>query len=73
MRKAFILTTLLMTIVGLNYAQDYGSIYGTITDTDGAPLPGVSVSVSSTFYPERAEITTESGEFRFLRLPVASD
>lgn len=54
-------------------AQDYGNIYGTVTDTEGNPLPGVSVTISSAYYPTRTIVTSETGEFRFLRLPVASD
>ncbi len=73
MRKVWILAASLLMMAAFIYAQDYGSLYGTVVDQEGNPLPGVSVTISSAYYPERTVITSESGLFRFPRLPVARD
>lgn len=73
MKKLMLLLAAVLLLVTFGSAQDYGSIYGTVTDTEGNPLPGVSVSISSAYYPERTVVTSTAGTFRFLRLPVARD
>lgn len=73
MRKAIPLVVALLLFVAWGYSQDYGSIYGTVTDEEGTPLPGVTVAISSSFYPQKSAITTATGGFRFLRLPIAKD
>ncbi|MCL6561208.1 MAG: phosphoribosylformylglycinamidine synthase I, partial [Firmicutes bacterium] len=50
-----------------------GQVVFRYVDQDGNPLPGVSVTISSAYYPERTVVTSESGLFRFPRLPVARD
>ena len=47
--------------------QQQGSLYGTVTDDQGAALPGVTVEVSGIGAP-RLQITNAQGEFRFLGL-----
>ena len=44
-----------------------GNLYGTVTDESGAPLPGVSVTVSG-IGADRTQFTDASGGFRFLGL-----
>jgi len=73
MRRLWFLLAAALLLVTFASAQDYGSIYGTITDTEGNPLPGVNVSISSAYYPERTVVTSAAGTYRFLRLPVARD
>ena len=48
-----------------------GQLVGTVTDTDKAPLPGVSVTISSPslMLPQMATTTSENGSFRFFSLP----
>ncbi len=48
-----------------------GQLVGTVTDTDKAPLPGVSVTISSPslMLPQMAATTSENGSFRFFSLP----
>ncbi len=45
----------------------YGDLYGTVTDQDGQPLPGVTVTVTGVGAP-RVQATDETGGFRFLNL-----
>ncbi|MYF97256.1 MAG: carboxypeptidase regulatory-like domain-containing protein, partial [Holophagales bacterium] len=44
-----------------------GNLYGTVTDESGAPLPGVSVTVSG-IGADRTQFTDPAGGFRFLGL-----
>lgn len=47
-----------------------GEIYGTVTDQSGAPLPGVTVTVSSdSLLGERTDVTNDKGIYRFPLLP----
>ncbi len=73
MRKVWLMALAIIMMASLALAQDYGSLYGTVVDPDGNPLPGVTVTISSAYYPERSVVTSESGLFRFPRLPVARD
>lgn len=55
------------------YAQiiQTGSLYGTVKDTEGEPLPGVSVTIKSPalMEPQLSKATTAKGEYRFSGLP----
>ena len=44
-----------------------GDLFGRVGDTDGQPLPGVTVDLSGVGAPRQA-ISDEAGEFRFLGL-----
>jgi hypothetical protein len=48
-----------------------GKIVGTITDAEGAPLPGVTAELSSPALMGgvHAEVTSEKGTYRFINLP----
>ncbi len=51
-----------------------GTIYGTVTDPEGEPLPGVTVEVSSdSTGVSLAVITDANGEYRVPSLPPADD
>ncbi|MGH9381265.1 MAG: carboxypeptidase regulatory-like domain-containing protein [Thermoanaerobaculia bacterium] len=59
---------LLLGAAGAVFAQaPTGNLYGTVTDTEGARLPGVSVTLSGIGAP-RVQVTDERGNFRFLGL-----
>ncbi len=45
----------------------YGDLYGTVSDQDGQPLPGVTVTVTGVGAP-RTQTTDDTGGFRFLNL-----
>ncbi len=47
-----------------------GQIFGTVVDEGGAPLPGVTVTLTSpALQGERVEVTNENGRFRFAAVP----
>ena len=68
MKKFLIVLSLLLFAVTLQAQIRTGNIYGKITDTEGNPLPGVSVILKG---PQMAPMTVVSGEtgiFRFVSL-----
>ncbi len=55
-----------------SYGQEYGSVSGVVTDSSGAPLPGVSVSITSPALPQGRQTETGSGgRYQFQNLPAA--
>ncbi len=48
-----------------------GNLYGTVVDDQGAPLPGVTVTLSGNG-PSQIQVTNAQGQFRFLGLPPGS-
>jgi hypothetical protein len=55
------------------YSQTTGDIEGTVTDSNGAPLPGASVDIkSSALQGTRTAVTDAAGRFRFPALPPGS-
>ena len=60
---------LILTIASGAWAQSTGgNIYGTVTDSSGAVLPGVSVTITSDRSGARTITSGAQGEFRFLKL-----
>ena len=55
------------------WAQETGSISGTVTDPDGAPLPGVAVTLESVSVPTATVYTQANGVYRFPVLPPGND
>lgn len=61
---------LLLMLAGSVSAQTTGSVSGVVRGADGAPLPGVTVTVSGPLLPAgRTTVTDESGVWSFQRLP----
>lgn len=73
----FLLSTLVVVAFLLHAAwaqvADTGTMLGTVTDSTGAVVPGVSITLRN---PESnltyKTVTDESGEFRFLTVPAGS-
>ncbi len=63
---AALLLSVAFTSAGIAQAPT-GNIFGTVTDTDGEALPGVTVSLSG-IGADKDVITDEQGQFRFLAL-----
>jgi hypothetical protein len=67
------LGTSLLIVVAVLFAtaamaqQEVGALYGTVTDTDGAPLPGVSVSLDL-MGAQKVQVSDGRGRFHFLGL-----
>jgi outer membrane receptor protein involved in Fe transport len=69
-----IFMVLALAVVGLTanvaLAQTTGDIDGTVTDSNNAPLPGASVTISSpSLQGTRTAVTDAAGRFRFPALP----
>ncbi len=73
MKKALVLLTLLCLVGVFSFAQDFGAIRGNVKDSEGNALPGVKVTLTGNKIAEMSVITSTEGNFRFMRLPVASD
>jgi outer membrane receptor protein involved in Fe transport len=71
--KALVALALALLVVPAAFAQTTGRIDGTVTDDQDAPLPGVTVTVSSpSLQGDRLQVTGADGQFRFLALPPGS-
>ncbi len=72
MKKCFILLTavLVLTAVAMSQSRETGAIRGIVTDDQGAPLPGVNVTLSGgNLMGVHTSVTDTRGEFRFPALP----
>ena len=73
MRKAFLTILaigLLLVPAAFSQSRDTGALRGVVTDDQGAPLPGVNVTLTSpNLMGARATVTDPQGEFRFPALP----
>jgi len=73
MKKIIGIFIVFFLISGFSHGQvlQYGNIRGTITDSQGIPLPGVTVTMTG---PGAAQtvMSSETGVFRFLTLPVGT-
>ena len=70
MRSALSIAVLLLLICGSARAQTAGGIAGWISDSFGAPLPGVTVAVvGSNLQGRRAAVTAKDGTYRLPALP----
>src|SRR5664279_4083885 len=76
-RKSRWLSTFLvltLAVLGMTanvaYSQTVGDIEGTVTDSNGSPLPGAAVEArSSSLQGVRTKVTDAAGRFRFPALP----
>lgn len=64
--RVTLVLSLLLLVAPMALAQQTGSVSGTVTSTDGASLPGVTVEAKSNVLPQpRVTVTAENGEYRF--------
>lgn len=63
-----VLAMVLMATWALGQART-GSIYGTVTDSDGNPLPGVTVTLEGPNFGRQSVVTDIDGSYRFPSLP----
>jgi outer membrane receptor protein involved in Fe transport len=69
MKKGFILIGLLMLVAVSAFAQTTANISGTVT-TDGAPLPGATVTITSPqMIGTRTTVTGDAGGYSFAGVP----
>ncbi|MFP4082180.1 MAG: TonB-dependent receptor domain-containing protein [Candidatus Aminicenantes bacterium] len=73
MKRLLPFSLMFLLVFGLSFSQtgQIGKIQGTVTDEEGIPLPGVTVTITSPalIAPQISRITSESGVFRFPSLP----
>jgi len=76
--RRYFLPLLAIAIVGaatgsLAFAQTTGDINGTVTDTSGAALPGVTCTATSpALQGSRSSVTSNSGSYRITTVPPGS-
>ena len=73
MRKSLTFLLVLLLAVSLSAQVRTGNIYGKVVDTDGNPLPGVTVTLTGSKTAPLTSITSAEGNFRFISLPPAND
>jgi len=62
--------TLLLAPIAFSQSKETGAVRGIVTDEQGAPLPGVNVTISGqNLMGIRTFLTDANGEFRFPALP----
>ena len=72
MKKALVfLVGFLCLWTFLSGQEQYGNIRGKVTDEEGEPLPGVSLTLICPLFGNRTAQTSEGGTFRFLNLAPA--
>lgn len=68
--RAFCAALLLLGGGSAAFAATTGTLFGTVNDGDGSPLPGVTVTVSSpALQGTRSAVTNAAGEYGFPLLP----
>ncbi len=73
MKKLLTVFFVLLLAVSLGAQQRTGNLYGKVVDTEGTPLPGVTVTITSQFFAPMTAVTSAEGTFRFLSLPPGRD
>ncbi len=70
--RALAITAVALLVAGGAYAQlQTGNLYGTVSDEQGAALPGVTVTLTGQGAPQ-VQVTNAQGQFRFLNLSPGS-
>ena len=65
MKKAALILAVLVLAVSSPAQQRTGTIYGRIVDTQGKPLPNVTVTLSGSSIGSMRSVTNEAGMFRY--------
>lgn len=69
MKKAVPVLTLLLLSLSLSAQIRTGTIYGRITDKEGNPLPGVTVTLTGPVTAQMTTASNDAGTYRFPALP----
>ena len=71
--RLLLAAALVLTFAGTAHAQGMGSIFGKVTDSSGAVMPGVTVTVTGTGLQQpRTAVTTETGAYQFPNIPIGT-
>jgi hypothetical protein len=68
MKRFLLFSCLLLFVVSLGAQHRTGNIYGRVTDPEGNPLPGVSVTLTGPTTAPLSGVSGAEGKFRFLSL-----
>ncbi|HMF93533.1 MAG TPA: carboxypeptidase-like regulatory domain-containing protein, partial [Vicinamibacterales bacterium] len=73
-RAGMLACLMLLAGAGTALAQvSMGEVFGKVTDSTGAILPGVTVTLSGpALIQPQTTVTTESGAYRFPRIPIGT-
>jgi hypothetical protein len=72
-RRSLIAAALLLACAASARAQGMGSIFGKVTDSSGAVMPGVTVTVTGTgLLVPRVAVSTETGAYEFPNIPIGT-
>jgi hypothetical protein len=70
MKKLLVAFAAIAMLSSLVFGQAAGAdIYGTVVLPDGSAIPGVAVSLTGDVIGAKTTVTSEEGNFRFLKLP----
>jgi hypothetical protein len=72
MKKLFMVLSVLVFATGLAAQVRTGNVYGRITDSEGNPLPGTSVTLSGPAIAPMTTVTTAAGIYRFPSVPPST-
>jgi len=72
LKKSLVLLSVLFLSVAAMAQVRTGSIYGTVTDAQGAPLPGVAVTLTSSYGAPFTMVSDDLGKYRFPALVPSS-
>lgn len=73
MRKLLIILFVLVLSCSLYAQSGRGNIYGKVIDEDGAPLPGVTITLTGSRTAPVSVLSGPKGLFRFMTLAPAKD
>jgi len=73
MKKCFVALAVLLLAVSATAQVSTGTISGVVTDTEGNPLPGASVTIRGAQVRPLTTVTTAQGTYRFVSLSPAND
>ncbi len=73
MKKFLVVLSLMLMAVSLSAQVRTGNIYGKVTDTEGNPLPGVSVTLKGSEMAPLTTVTGETGIYRFVSIGPKTD
>jgi carboxypeptidase family protein len=73
LRKLLTCLFILIMAASLSAQVRTGNIYGSVVDSDGNALPGVTVTLTGSMTAAVTSITSAEGKFRFISLPAGSD
>ena len=73
LRRSLLVAALLCVFSSSALAQGMGSIFGKVTDSSGAVMPGVTVTVAGpALQTPRVAVTTETGAYQFPNIPIGT-